>query len=230
MSALNKILTLGLACGVVLSFIGQAQAAKETSSRDTVIFRIENIKPLENEEGMTSQCEFYFTVYNRMERAIKEASIDLSWIDNVAEKYKVVGDKLEVQKDPKKVNFLVSKTVNIKDVAPHQQKSFKEIVDTDKCHVLFDQVEYRVDDCIAEGDEIKIKNNKKEGKGSCSNSFDYINSQNPEYYSEFKDVPESELQQITEQQNKQDLQAIEDVYKSSMETLKKASDTLKEIK
>lgn len=230
MSAMNKILTLGLACGMALSFIGQAQAAKETSKRETVIFRIEDIKPIENDEGVTSQCEFNFTVYNRMEKAIKEANIDLSWADNVAGKYKVNEDKLEVKKDAKKARFLISETVNIKDIAPHQQKSFKFVVDTDKCHVLFDQVEYKVNECIADGDEIKIRNNKREGHGSCANMFDYINSQNPEYYSEFSDVPESELQQISDQRNKQDIQAIEDAYKNSIETLKKASNTLKEIK
>lgn len=230
MSSMNKILTLVTACGMLFALAGQAQAVEETSKRDGVIFRIENIKPITNDKGLIAQCEFYFTVYNRMNKAVKEANIELSWTDNVAGKYRVAGDKLEVEKNAKIAKQVISKSIAIKDIASHQQKSFKEVVDTDRCYLLFDQVEYKVSECIAEGDEIKFKDSKKIGKGSCLNVFDYINSQNPEYYSEFNDVPESELQQMAQQQNEQDTKAVEDMYKNSLDTIKKVSDVLDNMK
>lgn len=230
MNLISKFIASGLACGMVLASTSLARADEATSRSDGIIFRIENIKPITNEEGMTSQCEFYVTVYNRMDKDVKEAELSLAWTDNVSAKYKVENNKLQVEKDKEKAKFVVSKTITLKEIAPHQQKSFKEVVDTDKCFLLFDQVEYKVPSCFTGGDDVKMKNNKRMSNGSCTGMFDYINSQNPEYYSEFKDVPESDLQKMAEEQDKSETQAIEDLYKSTVENMDKVSKNLRKIR
>lgn len=230
MSLTNKILACSLACGMALVSANVAQAYEGTSKEDGVIFRIENIKPIADEEGLTSQCEFYVTVYNRLDRNIKEAELVLSWTDNVAGKYKIENGNLEVERDGEKAKSVITHTVLMKEIAPHQQKSFKETVDTNKCFLLFDRVDYQVPTCIAEGDDIKIKNNKRIGNGSCTGSFDYVNSQNPEYYSEFKDVPESDLEKLAEEQKRQDSEALEELYKQSLEAVDEVAKTLGNIK
>ena len=63
-----------------------------------------------------------------------------------------------------------------------------------------------------------------------TNAFDYINSQNPEYYSEFKDIPESELEKMAQEQKNQDSQILDDLFRQSMESIEKVSNTLGEIK
>lgn len=230
MNLISKFMASGLAFGLVLASTTAVQAAEATSRGDGVIFRIENIKPIANEEGVTSQCEFFVTVYNRMEKGINEAELSLSWTDNIAEKYEVKDNKLKVKEDKEKAKFVINKIVNLKDLAPHQQKSFKEVLDTDKCFLLFDRVDYKVPTCYADGDEIRMRNNKRTSNGSCTAKFDYINSQNPEYYSEFKDVPESSLQEIAQEQDKANNQAIDDLYKATVENIDKVSKNLRKIR
>ncbi|MBQ8482079.1 MAG: hypothetical protein IJ532_06050 [Alphaproteobacteria bacterium] len=230
MNLISKFIASGLAFGIVLASTTAVKADEATSRGDGIIFRIENIKPLVNEEGVTSQCEFYVTVYNRMDKEVKEAELSLSWTDNISSKYKFADNKLQIEEDAKKAKFVVSKTVALKNITPHQQKSFKEVVDTDKCFLLFDRVDYKITTCYADGDEIKMKNNKRTGNGSCTGKFDYINSQNPEYYSEFKDIPESSLQEMVQEQDKANTNAIDDLYKSTIENMDKITKNLHKIR
>lgn len=235
MSLTNKIIAAGLACGMAFTAINAASAATTTATAATsktegVIFRIENIKPIKNEEGLVSKCEFFVTVYNRTDRNIKEADLVLSWTDNVDGRYKVANGNLEVEKNDDKAKTVIKKVVSLKDITARQQKSFKDVVDTDKCFLLFDRVDYAVPTCIAEGDDIQIKNNKRMSNGSCTNAFDYVNSQNPEYYSEFKDIPESEMERMAEEQKLQDLKVIDDLFKQSQETIDTVAKKIGRIK
>lgn len=220
----------GLAFGMAVATTNVAQAENATSRGNSVIFRIENIEAVENKEGIVSQCEFLFTVYNRRDKGIQEAIINLYFPDNIDDKYKIVDNEVKVEQNQNGEKRGVMTSVEIKDLPPHQQKSFKEVVNTDKCFLLLDQLEYNVSSCLEDGEEVQYRNNKRVNNGSCSNVFDYINSQNPEYYSEFKDVPDSEMQRILSTQNKEDAQIIEDMYKSSLEAIQKASKKLEKIK
>ena len=231
---INKIVASGLACGMILFSAGANAASDSTSdstSRDDgIIFRIEDIKPVKDEQGLISQCEFFVTVYNRTDKAVKEADLNLSWKDNISGKYKLGSKEVEVENDEAKINQILTKSVKLKDISPRQQKSFKQVINTDKCYLLFDNVDYNVPVCIAEGDEIKIKNNRRMGNGSCTGVFDYVNTQNPEYYSEFKDVPESDLEKAAEEQKKKDAEALENLHKESLETIDEVSKILSAIK
>lgn len=231
MNLFGKVVASGLVCGLVLASVSpsQAQDNKESSKSEGIIFRVENIKPVANDEGLTSQCEFYVTVFNRMNKEVKEVDMSLIWTDNVSAKYKVVNDSVQVEQDARKTKTVISTNVEMKDIAPHQQKSFKGVVDTDKCFLLFDQLEYRINECIAEGDKVEVKNSKKIGKGSCLGVFDYINSKNPEYYSEFKDIPESTLQQMAEEQKKQDTLVIDEQVKQTIDSIGEVSKLLDQI-
>ena len=68
------------------------------------------------------------------------------------------------------------------------------------------------------------------GNGSCTGAFDYVNTQNPEYYSEFKDIPESELEKQAEEKKKQDAAALESLQKQSLEKIEEVSKILSDMK
>lgn len=229
MSLINKILASGLACGIALTSANFAQAYDGTSRGNGVIFRVENIKPIQNEDGLTTECEFMVTVYNRMDREIKEAELLLSWTDNVPGKYKIVDGSLQTEKDEEKAKTVISHKLTLKDLAPHQQKSYKEVIETERCFLLLDQVSYNVPLCIADGDDVKMKNNRRTSNGSCLDAFDYINSQNPEYYSEFKDIPDSDIEKMAEEQKRQDAETLENLHEQSMEAVEKVAEILGSI-
>lgn len=240
MSLINKFITGGISfvmalCAASVSYAQQASApeaqeavAEETSKPDAVLFRIENIKPVENENGLTDRCTFILTVYNRTQKEIEEAEIDLFWRDEISAKYKVENEEVTaVSKEA--ATTIIHKNMLLEKIFPHEQKSFEGEVETDKCFLLLDQVEYRVNTCIAAGDNIPVKDNKRMGNGSCTGSFDYINSKNPEYYSEFKDVPESVLEKQAEESKARELSGIENAYKAAEEGLDKITKELERI-
>ena len=66
----------------------------ETSKPDAILFRIENIKPIANEEGLTTKCSFIVTVYNRTQKEVEEADIDFFWKDDISAKYRVESDSV----------------------------------------------------------------------------------------------------------------------------------------
>ena len=240
MSLINKFITGGISfvmalCAATISFAqeapvpeGQEAVVGETSKPDAVLFRIENIKPVENENGLTDRCTFILTVYNRTQKEIEEAEIDLFWRDEISAKYKVENEEvMAVSKEA--ATTIIHKNMLLEKIFPHEQKSFEGEVETDKCFLLLDQVEYRVNTCIAAGDNIPVKDNKRMGNGSCTGSFDYINSKNPEYYSEFKDVPESVLEKQAEENKARELSGIENAYVAAEEGLDKITKELDRI-
>lgn len=113
---------------------------------------------------------------------------------------------------------------------PHRQKSFTSEVATDKCFSLLDNVEYTVKSCINEGETLEMKDSKIVGAGSCTGNFNYINSKNPEYYSEFKDVPDSVLEKQAEEEKRNELAKVNEKQNSILNQIKNVDEILKKIR
>lgn len=207
----------------------EKKEVKPTSEENAVIFRIEDIKPQKNEKDLVDKCGFMVTVFNRMDKEVKEANIDFIWKDSISAKYKVKDDSVKAVDKPQEALTVVTKAITLENVPPHQQKSFEFTVDTDKCFLLLDQLEYKVNSCIAEGDKIVVRNNRRIGTGSCVGRFDYINSKNPEYYSEFKDVPESVLLQQAEEAKQAELAGIKEAYETALVHIEEIDEELDKI-
>lgn len=233
MSRFNKILLSGTALLMAVSVISpvSAEEKKEASSdAGAIIFRIENIKPIADKDGLINKCNFVVTAFNRMNKGVREAKLNFQWQDNISAKYAVQGQEIKVNsKDAAKT--IVSTEMTMNDIAPHSQKSFEGSVNTDKCFLLFDNLQYNVISCSNEGDKVEMRNSKiVNEENGCSNNFDYIDSKNPEYYSEFNDVPESVIAQQAEDEKVKEVEKINKDYNDIMESFKKISSTLAEIK
>lgn len=85
-----KQLLLGVACATLM--IGNVNAASEDSSENefvskissgenVVLFKVHDITPIKNDEGVVSDCEFALTLYNRSPKNVDAATIRLSWFD-----------------------------------------------------------------------------------------------------------------------------------------------------
>jgi predicted glycosyltransferase len=79
--------------------------------------------------------------------------------------------------------------------------------------LLLDNLVYKVESCATEDDKVVVKNNVQTGKpNSCSDKFDYINSQNPEYYAEFKDKPDSMAEKQDDEAKQEENTRITNLY------------------
>lgn len=235
MNMFNKILLSGLSALIVFSLVNPVMAEDkkadaETSKANAILFRIENIKPIADKDGLINKCTFMVTAFNRMDKSVREAKLKFNWQDNIAAKYTIENKEIKVNTG-KDAATNVSAEVTLNEIAPHSQKSFEGSVDTDKCFLLFDNLNYTVDSCATEDDKVEMKNSKVVSKGnSCGDKFDYIDSKNPEYYSEFKDVPESVMAKQVEDEKVKEVAKISNDYRDSMNNLKRVGNILAEIK
>ena len=238
MTLLNKVVSLSLAAAMILGAAVNANAApsrknqkEDTSDEGAILFRIENIEPIRNKDGFIDRCSFMVTVYNRMEKEVKEAVLELTWKDTISKKYDIQKGEIIVNDDEdEEATTEITKNVKISSIMPHRQKSFSSEVATDKCFTLLDNVEYNVKSCISDGESIEMKDSKIVNAGGCTGNFNYINSKNPEYYSEFKDVPESVLEKQAEEEKKNELAKVNEKQNSIMNQLKNVNEILNKIK
>lgn len=228
-----KIAFTGLALGCIIAANSIAaepvENVESTSDRGAVLFRIENIVPIANKDGLTDQCSFMVTVYNRMNKGLQTADVQLEWLDNISGKYVIDGDQIQVI-NSKEADKRITKDIIIDNVAPHSQKSFAQKVSTDKCYLLLDNLQYTVKSCFLEGQSVQYKDGKAVTENGCNNNFNYIDSKNPEYYSEFKDVPASVLEKQIEEEKERELSKINTDVDYIMQTLDKATKELEKIK
>lgn len=195
---------------------------EEQASSDTeaILFRIENIEPIVNKDGLTDQCSYMMTVYNRTDKTVKNADLTLVWKDKIGDKYKIQGNEIKAASAEDAVHVITT-DVSIDNIAPRTQKSFANKVTTDRCYLLLDNVEFKVSSCVVDGAQ------KDSG---CGNKFNYIDSKNPEYYSEFKDVPASVLAKQAEEEKERELAKVSDTVKSITETMDATEAELEKIK
>lgn len=236
MNLFNKVLLHTLSAVVICFSVNDVKAQvsdgdkADSSKANAIIFRIEDIKPVTNDEGLVDSCSFVLTAYNRMSKGVQEADISLKWVDNISGKYAIKDGEIAVNKGAA-AQTVVQTSMLIKNISPKSQKSFAGKVDTNKCFLLFDNLEYTVNHCMNVGDKVDVKDSKIVSReAGCTNNFDYISSTNPEYYSEFKDVPESVVEMQNEAEKKNELAKINEQYDVIMGDFSKVSKILAEIK
>lgn len=221
----------------------EAKKEEKTSDAGTIIFRLENIQPIKNKKGDVSQCSYVVTAYNRLNQMVKEANLEFVWQDNITGPYlqrinesaKLTADEIaenigpdiqtsdaEKSAKPAVQQFQpIVSNIKIFNIAPHSQKSFSNTVDTDKCFLLFENLNFTVKDCSLD---------KAEKDESCVGKFNYISSKNPEYYVEFGDTPENIVQDQIEDEKNMEIEKIDNIYKEVISTLDKVDNTLKNMR
>lgn len=226
----------------------EAPKSEKTSDAGTIIFRIENIQPIKDKHGEVKQCSYVVTAYNRLNHMVKEANLDFVWNDNITGQYiQKIDESSKLSPDEITENLSsesgkntptkslksapqfkpITAAVKLFNIAPHSQKSFSNTVDTDKCFLLFDNLNYRVKNCSLEGEETVVKDNRVvQNGGSCADKFNYINSKNPEYYAEFGDVPENIVQDQIEDEKNMEMDKINAHYNEAVSSLEKVNNTL----
>ena len=81
------------------AFTVQAQEAVPVEAQTTkpraVLFKVHDIKPVENTEGIITHCDFLVTFYNRTTDSLRQAQIDMGWTDKVSERYMIDAEDSE---------------------------------------------------------------------------------------------------------------------------------------
>ena len=205
---------------------GSFNALAEESAQ--VLFKLHNVTPVTNSSGLIQGCEFSATFYNRTGSDISNASVDLSWQDDVvnnaikneqAQEQKTSSTRRRATARASTASLDTGKLfvkINLPPLKNDRQITLKNKVNTDKCYLLLGDVDINIASCSFDG-----KNDK-----ACANMFHYVTSSDQQYYVDFKDVSIEEEQTQEKSQQEKINAEIDAAYKKTIENLQSVSSSL----
>ena len=129
-------------------------------SQPAVLFKVHDIKPLKNRDGKITNCEFNITFFNRSNKNVDNATVNLTWKDeaigNVIEDEKELAKrKMEMENYNENGGAFaepVSETEGITPVSlttsiripplqPYRQVSLKSKLASDRCFLMLNDAE-----------------------------------------------------------------------------------------
>ena len=165
MSISKKV--FGLALGAVLATnVGSASAQQAAPADDDkaeeLLFKIHDITPVENREGEVIACDFNTTFYNRSGYNLKEAMLDFTWKDTSLEDVIKQEKEEDAEKQNRNANRAYSETerrtskdvnimIEVPAIKPYKQVTVNNRINTDRCFLLIEKVDFSVKSCSAEG-------------------------------------------------------------------------------
>lgn len=259
-----KQLLLGAVCSVF--FLGVSNSLAETNDKDgsefmsniasgenVVLFKIHDVKPIKNDEGIATDCEFSFTLYNRSPKNIDDVKMELSWLDDgvssvideedeksveetVDEDYEgyLNAERIKTEK-PKTENFVsrnLKTSLVLPLIKPFRQISLKSKIKTDRCFLLLKDASFSFDTCSVSEDKTDASSRRGafhsnvSVSNACVGLFKFVSPRDPEYYREFQKVSFNEEAIKREEAMKKDIDGLKKDYDSMVSTLDEVSSVL----
>lgn len=257
----NKRFLLGMA-GILaaLASAGSVWAAEDGNDElvsrigagtEGVLFKIHDVKPIKNHEGLITDCEFNATFYNRSEKNVDNAVVELTWNDQaiadiIAKEKKEIAERSK--RDATLGNFdafssynqpqeseterltpaALKASIRIPPLKPYRQISLKSKINSDRCFLMIEDAEFKLQSCSA---SVQGSSNVVSPTGSsCEGLFKFVSSKDPEYYREFKKVSFNEEKKNKQNARKKEQQDITSTYDKAVSEMSKATDIMGQIK
>lgn len=202
---------------------------------DLVLFKIHDVEPVKNDEGLVTSCSFGVTFYNRSPYTLKGVKLNLNWLDesiaNTISNEKNVNKKKNNRKTSdteSKTSANVSSVVSLYNLDPQTQKTVRAKLDSDRCFLLMNDLSYDASECsitAAEGVENPYVGNEK-----CTSFFEFVSAENPEYYREFKAISYSEEKANEAEARGKERTEINQLYEQTLSEFNKVKAALSGIK
>lgn len=204
---------------------------------DVVLFKIHDVTPVENADGVTASCKYGITFYNRSSYTLKNARLSLSWQDEGISK--VIEEEKQDTKNNRNSRSKKSETeavtpntvvsaITISNLGPKQQKSFQQTLNSDRCFLLMSNANFTVGDC-----SINSTNENSENPYSgdqCTSFFQFVSPENPEYYRDFGPISYTQEKTNAAEERTKDRSEINKLYEETLSEFNKVKSTLAEIK
>lgn len=206
----------------------EATAPEQSSKSRAVLFKIHDITPVENTEGVVTSCDFLVTFYNRTPEGMRPAKINMGWTDDVSERYfsdeETPAEDAAAQKQTRQVRQnrreettlgTITAGIDMPTLAAGQQTTVKGTIKSEKCFVLLSNLNFKVENCGILGRENTQNPTSRRATtlsaaslGECANLFEYVDPKNPEYYEEFKSISYTEQENLLKNEKKTNLDNV----------------------
>lgn len=208
---------LGSLC--ILSCIVNASPVTAADNNDALLVKVHDVKPIKNEKGITTNCEFTTTIYNRSSSDISELNIELNWFDEAAK------DTIQQEKNMDNGNMRrtqdfissdVRSTISIPVLKKSTQKSIQSKLNSERCFMLLEDAKINVKSCKSGG------TSRKETV-SCEALFQFISSKSPEYYTEFLNISLDTQKEEDKKEREKISKELDDIFEKLEDNMKKTS-------
>lgn len=248
MKKITEVLAVLLTSVGLLSLPAQAAPQKATPQKteeattrnDAVIFKIHDIIPV-SKDGIVTGCDFTVTLYNRTAVNFRNFTLNLKWRDTVDEHFefdsyikgilgeKITADEKELLGEAAQSQPLAT-ALTVNAFGTNKQLSIKSHIDNEKCYLLLQQAAYNVTPCdIARNTSSNSRNTFGSDGKECTALFQLVDTSNPEYFGEFKNISATEIALQNEQYHSQELSDIDLVISKIVENLGVSDKTLTDI-
>lgn len=216
-------------------------AANAATAEEAVLFKIHDISPVKNNDGEVVGCDYSATFYNRSDMTIRNATLSLSWkdtaIDGVIEQEKKE-DTVKNRRERSRARSATERTTDkvvealleVPTIKPAKQVMVKSRVNTDRCFLLIENVDFSVKDCNAENSAGQAAGGRRRGESSCTRLFSYVSAEDPQYYLEFKAVTVDEEKAEIEEKRTKEKNEADEMYKKSVAAIDATSSIVSGIK
>lgn len=244
MSISKKV--FGLALGAVLATnIGSASAQRAVPADDDkteeLLFKIHDITPVENREGEVIACDFNTTFYNRSSYNLKEAMLDFTWKDTSLEDVIKQEKEEDAEKQNRNANRAYSETerrtskdvnimIEVPAIKPYKQITVNNRINTDRCFLLIEKVDFSVKSCSAEGLSGSRSARRASRESPCSRLFKYVSPEDAQYYLDFKEITPDEENSREEAKKQESKNEADGTYAKTIDALNSAGSIIGGIK
>lgn len=236
---INRLFFLMSAVLSMVAGVASAEPSEaDTSKKSAVLFKIHDIVPVKNSEGEVTGCDYNVTFYNRSSVNIGGAVMELEWDDTAVSEVIEQEKKADAAENDGNMNRAHSATerttnkklttsIEVPAIAPSAQAVVSSSVNTDRCFLLIEDVNYKVKNCRSSVDSAA---NGRLGGGSCDALFMFVSPQDAQYYLEFKAVSVAEQRKSAESEFDAKKRKIDEKYRKTMGSIDGINSVLSGIK
>lgn len=226
-----KLLISSVALAATIGGFSVANAAPDNTKENSgsVLFKIHDISPEKDVNGLVTECNISVTLYNRYNRALSNTQLTLIWDDEVIDEaisQEDMAQKETLRRNPQartsryptsgSTSATISTTVKLPLINAHQQISLKNKINTDRCFLLLNDMEVKANSCTFVGDATNAARNS-----GCNANFQYVSPKDPQYYTEFKEITYEETISAEEKELDQAQNNNSEIYTNIINTLSK---------
>ncbi len=237
-----KILTvLAVSAGFVSSAVAAAPKNDTPTTRgDAVIFKVHDIVPVDN-NGVVTGCDFTLSLYNRTSINFRNFTLNLNWEDSVDERFhfdRYMATIMKPEDLNKQADALpaeetakpLSTAITINAFGANKHLSVKSHIDNEKCYLLLREAKFSVTPCdIARGADNAAAFNLGDKGKECTALFQFVSTDNPEYFGQFKDTSATELALQSQSEQNKELTEVDIVLNKIIENMGISDKTLSNI-
>lgn len=213
---------------------------------EAVLFKVHDITPVKgrDKDGAVESCDFYVTFYNRSNKDINGAVLDLTWLDDslidIIDAEKAESAEKITRGEGVDPNYSYTQndnptnltaTIDMPAIKSYKQITVRSRIKTDRCFVLLEDLSMNVKSCSTKNEPgagtVSVGMGANAG---CNGLFRFVSSKNPEYYMEFKSISYDEQKAEERKQRVNEEQSMEENYRKAIEGFDRLSNVLAEIK